>query len=254
MVKLQIKMFAYSHSNKNKSCLALIILVQIIRIITPEQSAQTIHITSVWGETNTMNAETAPSQNITHRGSSGLFLENGRTRAVQAREIDMLWAPMARTYPNKQVTRKRTKPSVVKSPDVDRQNPDGNAALHYAAFAGELGKVRLLLLAGADANLRNFRGDSPLICAAYNGHCNLIMALVAAGAELDAQDEDGRTALTWAVIRGQADAVRLLVSLGASLSICDNVDNTPLLWAVIHNRGEICDILIQAEEKLGTLL
>ena len=194
-----------------------------------------------------MNMNVAATNSATRLGSSALFTEGQQYRQVQIREQHALLSSLAVKSRLRSLTAKQAEP---KTPYVDRQNPDGNAALHFASFDGELGQTRLLIAAGANVNIRNGRGDAPLTCAAYNGHCNVIMALVAAGAALEARDEDGRTALTWAVIRGQTDAVRLLISLGADVTVYDNVDNCPLLWAIIHNRREICELLVEAREQL----
>lgn len=194
-----------------------------------------------------MNMNFAASEPITHRTPSALFSETQRIERMQKRAEQIVLPTLPVSDPLRSKVAKQPR----KRPNVDRQNPDGNAALHFAAFDGELGQTRLLLATGADVNISNRRGDTPLICGAYSGQCNVIMALIAAGADLEAKDEDGRTALMWAVIRGQTDAVRLLISLGADISVSDNVDNTPLLWAVIHNRREICDILIEAEDRLN---
>lgn len=196
-----------------------------------------------------MDTEIATGEHTYHRGGSALFAENNQFQRFQSPTRTTTW-PAANAFV-KLPARTRKPKTVEKALDVDRQNGDGNTALHYAAFNGKLGHVRLLLATGANPNLGNRRGDSPLICAAYNGYCDVIMALVAAGADLNAKDEDGRTALTWAVIRDQADVVRLLISLGADINTYDNVDNSPLLWSVILNRREICDILVEAEERLG---
>jgi uncharacterized protein len=71
--------------------------------------------------------------------------------------------------------------------------------LLFAAREGALDAARVLLSAGADANLADPDGISPLLLAIINGHYDTAALLIAHGVDLNAADIDGRTALYAAV-------------------------------------------------------
>lgn len=60
---------------------------------------------------------------------------------------------------------------------VDLKDRDDATALHYAASAGNLNSVRLLLAAGATPGLKNKQGSTPLDLARRNGHSDVVEAL-----------------------------------------------------------------------------
>ncbi|MEO0423264.1 MAG: ankyrin repeat domain-containing protein [Pseudomonadota bacterium] len=119
-----------------------------------------------------------------------------------------------------------------------------NEALLAAVLAGDVGKVRTGLEAGASANARDGAGRSALMLAVTQGHevtervlqegfgtrleliglpapavtseqSAMIEMLVAAGADVDAPDREGRTALQYAAERDYAALVRQLANAGA---------------------------------------
>ena len=59
-----------------------------------------------------------------------------------------------------------------------------DAALCWAAFAGELTAVTLLVHQGASVNASDGRGRSPAGWAAYNGHLHVLQFLLSQGADL----------------------------------------------------------------------
>jgi ankyrin repeat protein len=75
----------------------------------------------------------------------------------------------------------------------------GLTPLMFAAREGALAAARVLLDAGADANLADPDGISPLIVAIINGHYDTAALFIEEGVNLDAADTDGRTALYAAV-------------------------------------------------------
>ena len=162
--------------------------------------------------------------------------------------------------------------------DVNARQPDGAAALHWAAHWDEIeiaealiraggrvdavndygvtplslactngsgSMIELLLNAGADPNDR-VNGQTALMLAANTGRVDAVRALLAHGAEIDATEpERGQTALMWAVVEGHTEVVKLLLESGADVQARSNNGFTPLLFAAREDHGlEMARILL----------
>lgn len=80
----------------------------------------------------------------------------------------------------------------------------------------DLGKVRLALKAGADADEQDVAfGVSPLAMAALNGNVNLAEVLLDHGAHVDVRNRDGSTPLSGAAFLGRSDMLEFLLREGA---------------------------------------
>ncbi|MCR5220169.1 MAG: ankyrin repeat domain-containing protein, partial [bacterium] len=85
-------------------------------------------------------------------------------------------------------------------PDLNAQKTGnwekGWTALMVAARASEAAKrIKLLLSAGADANIQGGEGETALIIAARTGKSDAVRVLLAAGANAQIQDKNGHNAL-----------------------------------------------------------
>lgn len=73
----------------------------------------------------------------------------------------------------------------------------GNTALHWAAMAGSLNCVHLLLEQGIYLNKKNGMGVTPLMCAVSHGHIDIVRYLILQGAsttpELNSYNESALT-------------------------------------------------------------
>jgi ankyrin repeat protein len=95
--------------------------------------------------------------------------------------------------------------------------PDGFTALHYAAFFGGAGAVRVLLEAGAapDADAENPLRVRPLHSAAARGDRAAAQLLLEAGAEPNPRQQGGYTPLHAAAHSDDAELAALLLAHGA---------------------------------------
>jgi truncated hemoglobin YjbI len=124
----------------------------------------------------------------------------------------------------------------------------GNTLLHFAAGAGCLELVTLLLRLGADPNLLG-RGRTPLYCVA--NECGskagpeVARALVRAGADVNACSGATRaTALHSAARRGNVDVARELLDAGAAMNAMDRKGDTPLQRAINCRKKEVSQLLL----------
>lgn len=97
----------------------------------------------------------------------------------------------------------------------------GYTPLHYAARAGQVKAVQLLLQHGAsvDALTRSGRA-SALHRAAHTGHLEVVNLLLSAGADPLLQDADGETPLHKAAAQGHAAVAAALVAAGPAACSC----------------------------------
>jgi truncated hemoglobin YjbI len=122
--------------------------------------------------------------------------------------------------------------------------------LHFAAGAGCLEMVALLLRLGVDPNLQG-RGDhTPLYCLA--NECasetgpEVVRALVRAGADVNASGGVMRvTALHMAARRGHVEIARALLDAGAAVNARDRKGDTPLQRAINCRKNGVSQLLLE---------
>ena len=136
---------------------------------------------------------------------------------------------------------------LAESAAVDARQPDGAAALHWAAHWNDVDTARLLIAAGADVNAVNDLGVVPLALAALNAGAEMADALLRAGADPDAARPGGETVLMTAARTGNPDLVRSLVAAGAAVRGAGHFRaQTPLMWAASEGHAEVVQVLIEA--------
>ena len=114
----------------------------------------------------------------------------------------------------------------------------------YAARAGDVTVMRLLLKHGADPNIETYAGTTALMAAAginwvydqsYDeGPAQLLEAVKLCyelGLDVNAVNSMGLTAVFGAANRGNDDIIAFLVEKGARLDVKDKEGRTPLTWA-----------------------
>ena len=165
---------------------------------------------------------------------------------------------------------------------IDVTDDEKKTALHWSAYYGYLGHVKILMKAKANPQLRdiqyntllhlavanpqspdavrivrhllklkpffsvqkNYLGLTPLHLAVANESEELARELCSAHVQaLDEVDKESRSALHYAVLRNNVDIVRILISSRAFLYIEDNSGATPLHYAAKNNNFELIAFL-----------
>lgn len=124
-------------------------------------------------------------------------------------------------------------------------NRTGLTALGMAARFGNQAAVRVLLQAGANADLAmHDRWEStPLMEAARDGHLEVGRMLLDAGARVDHRDLPGGTALHWAVRAGETAYAKLLLQHAADRTIAEWGGDRPIDIAQRNNHDALIALL-----------
>ncbi len=113
--------------------------------------------------------------------------------------------------------------------DVSYIDEYGYTPLIEAVIVDDVGKVAVLLEAGADVDQQDFTGRTPLHWAVFNNNLKILRCLLDAGANANAYSIVSEPVLTRPLLRGQTDYKDLLVEHGASLSFVHDYVNAKLL-------------------------
>jgi ankyrin repeat protein len=128
-----------------------------------------------------------------------------------------------------------------------RYQPE-RTALGYAAHAGNLEIVEILLELRAGVDARDSDEATPLLNAAMSGHEEIVDKLLTAQAKVDAHDDEKRTPLYVAVANASSlPILKMLLKAGAGSSVNDATDEgrTPLHAAVETSEVEMTKLLIE---------
>jgi ankyrin repeat protein len=136
---------------------------------------------------------------------------------------------------------------LAKKVDVNKPEPDGTTALHWAVENDNLELTKALLQAGANAQAPNRLGVTPLLLAAGNGSGTIVEQLLTAGANANTANPGGETPLMLAARAGKSDAIKALIAHGADVGAKEGWrGQTALMWAAIENNAEAIRILAAA--------
>ncbi|KAJ7897360.1 ankyrin repeat-containing domain protein [Mycena olivaceomarginata] len=110
--------------------------------------------------------------------------------------------------------------------------------IFYAAGAGDLGVVQLLLASGADPNLGTRDRSRPLFNAARAANLDVARALITAGANIHATDRRLRNVLAYLAEKNVGKMSRFFLERGVDPNHEDEDGETPLHHACsMHNAG-----------------
>ena len=122
----------------------------------------------------------------------------------------------------------------------------GDAPLHFAVAQGHIDVVRLLVDAGANANLASSNGQTSLHIAAQKGNVDAVHFLVAAGANTNQTDNKGKIPLHRAVAQGHLDVVRTVIEAGSDINLTEKKGKAPLALAAAKGHWDLVRLLIAA--------
>ena len=136
--------------------------------------------------------------------------------------------------------------------DVNKPEPDGTTALHYAVRADALDLVTMLVRAGANVKAANRYGIQPITLAATNGGAKVLGALIEAGADPNTRTAAGEPVLMTAARTGSAEAVQALLSRGADVKAREQwFGETALMWAASQNHTAVVKALVAAGAEVN---
>ncbi len=138
--------------------------------------------------------------------------------------------------------------AVERDPSLATRRFAGTTLLHFAAGAGCVEIVEVLLRLGVDPNIQGRGEHTPLYCAA--NECaseagpDVVRALVRAGADVNACGSVTRaTALHMAARRGHVEIAQALLDAGAALNLPDRKGDTPLQRAINCRKNRVSQLL-----------
>jgi ankyrin repeat protein len=136
--------------------------------------------------------------------------------------------------------------------DVNKRDPHGRTALHFAAYCDRPVTLKVLIEAGADVNEPDGNGATPLLWAVYTNNVMIVMELIDAGADVNLECQkphetdpelDGATPLHMAVQYGYEGCVVALIRGGADIHRRTNMGMTSLKYAIDKNFEKIVNLL-----------
>jgi uncharacterized protein len=135
--------------------------------------------------------------------------------------------------------------------DLNSMSPDGETPLMMAVFKG-LNEIAIEMIEkGADVNQT---GWTPLHYAATAGNVQLIKVLLEKHAYIDAESPNKTTPLMMAAQYGTAGAVKLLLEEGADASLKNSLGLTAIDFAQQANKQDSMDIIaafLRAQQPKG---
>lgn len=124
------------------------------------------------------------------------------------------------------------------------QSLSADQPIHDAARTGSGEMVTKLLKANPDTKgLRTVNGSTPLHLAATNPDVGALKALLAAGADANARDSDGLTPLHMAAYTQNAKHARLLLEFGADPYAKTNAGRDPTSMARKTMANEVAGVI-----------
>ncbi|MEJ2717725.1 MAG: ankyrin repeat domain-containing protein, partial [Deltaproteobacteria bacterium] len=140
----------------------------------------------------------------------------------------------------------RLKELLLQGANVNAETTSDDTALSLAAGLGRLNILRLLLARGARADFVTRDGLTLLMCAASTGNTPVLKVLLDGGSDAEARDSHGNTALMLAACNGYAAAVKTLTGHRADIHARNRDGRTALMMAAEKGNLDAVRTLISA--------
>jgi len=128
--------------------------------------------------------------------------------------------------------------------DVNKRDPQGQTALHLAAYFDRPVTLKALIEAGADVNAHDSsKGNTPLYFAAQEDNPMIVMELIKAGADVNLARPNGATPLHMAAQQGHESCVVALIRDGADIHRRTNIGTTSIRFAIVNKHEKIAKML-----------
>ncbi|KAL8750394.1 MAG: hypothetical protein Q9184_006439 [Pyrenodesmia sp. 2 TL-2023] len=138
------------------------------------------------------------------------------------------------------------------SPDLtDWDVKSGAHGLHVAAFFGLIQVVTRLIKGQHSVDCRDSFGTTPLMYAAAAGHVNVVQVLLREGADPSFACQRSTTALHRAIEGNYVDVVRYLLNapnVGVNAISTVRAGYTPLMLAAFYQRADMVPMILQTPE------
>lgn len=117
----------------------------------------------------------------------------------------------------------------------DARTREGMRAIHYAAFYGHLGCVKLMIEQGeVSIDSPGAKRMTALNIAASRGHYEIVKYLIEKGAKINLKDKFKRSPVILATANGQLKVLDLLLMKGGSEYDPDSSNNYPVHYAAAY--------------------
>ena len=128
-------------------------------------------------------------------------------------------------------------------------------SVHMAAAKGDAIAVQAFLRRGVKVNMPGpLHKSTPLHWAAGAGKVNTMEVLISLGADVEAVSDSDATPLHQAVLRNRLEAVKLLIRSNADLNSQNKSRHTPLDYATANGWTELVTLLKSAGAVSGKSL
>ncbi len=113
---------------------------------------------------------------------------------------------------------------------VHALNSSGHSPLILAAYNNQIGVCNLLIMQGANVNY-TFSQGAAIHGAAFKGNLQVVSLLVANGADYDKPDQNGTTPLIYATLFKHTEVAKYLFHLGCDPTIKDGTGSSAIDYA-----------------------
>jgi len=127
----------------------------------------------------------------------------------------------------------------------DLGNSSGESAVHWAAKSSNVHALGLMTkFDRAMISQRDCDGFTPFIISAQNDNSPVMEWMYLKGVSIEEQDDWGRTALQWACYKGHRRTVQWLLSRSASVAHRDHEGMTAIHWAALKGHEQVAEMLL----------